>query len=137
MSEKIAYKFIAALSELESARDVESMVALFADNCEVGNVVATENLRGTEGAREFWTNYRNTFGDVCSIFLNQIYSDDNIALEWTTEGKTKNGNKIKYEGVSILETEGEKITRFYAYFDPHKLALELDETQPKIKNEID
>ena len=41
MSEKIAYKFIAALSELESARDVESMVALFADNCEVCNVVAT------------------------------------------------------------------------------------------------
>ncbi len=127
MAQKTARNFVAALTELESARDVESIVALFADDCEIGNVAAAENFRGRDGARQFWTNYRDTFGDVCSIFHNEIVSDGSIALEWTTEGKSKNGKMVKYEGVSILETDGGKITRFHAYFDPNKLGQQINE----------
>jgi len=129
MTENVIGKFIAALTELESAREIETIVALFADNCEVGNVAANENLRGIEGAREFWIHYRDSFGVVCSVFHNEIVSDGRMALEWTTEGKSKNGKKIKYDGVSILETEGGKITRFYAYFDPSNLGHQMTEKE--------
>ncbi len=120
---------------------------MFADNCEVGNVAATENFRGIEGAREFLTNYRDTFGVVCSVFRNQIVSDGRIALEWMTEGKSKNGKKIRYDGVSTLETEGEKLTRFYAYFDlsnlRHQITTDGDitkrigDTTPKTTRDIE
>lgn len=121
----IAEKFIRALTGLESGSNIEQIVRLFADNCEVGNVVVSEKFRGIEGAWRFWRNYRDNFKDVCSIFQNETYSGNNVALEWITEGKIKNGRKIKYEGISILETEGEKIIRFYAYFDPKTLGRQL------------
>lgn len=126
-TKNVAEKFIGALTELESGRDVELMVALFTDDCEVGNVAASKKFRGIEGARRFWTHYRAAFKDVCSIFQNEIYSGNQAKLQWTTEGKSKNGRKIRYEGVSILETEGEKITHFYAYFDRKNLKRQIAE----------
>ncbi|MBC7796127.1 MAG: nuclear transport factor 2 family protein [Pyrinomonadaceae bacterium] len=117
MTRNIAEKFMGALTELESGRDVEMITALFADDCEIGNAAEQERFRGTEGARKFWTNYRNVFKDVCSIIQNETYSDNNAVLELTTEGKIKNGRKIKYDGISVMETESEKIVRFYAFFD--------------------
>lgn len=116
----VAEKFIGALTELETARDVEQMVGLFADDCEVGNIEALKLFRGVEGARRFWTDYRDKFKDVCSVFQKELYTENKARLEWITEGKTVNGNKVKYEAVSILETEDQKITRFYALFDRKK-----------------
>lgn len=125
MANNTAEKFIGALTELESASDVELIVALFAEDCEVGNIVISEKFRGIEGARRFWTNYRAAFKDVCSVFQNEVYFDNEAVFEWTTEGKSRNGRNIKYEGVSILKTKGGKITRFCAYFDPKILGRQI------------
>lgn len=127
MADNISEKFIAALKELEANGSDENIVALFSDDCEVGNVALTESLAGTDGAREFWTNYRKTFKDVSSEFKNIITTDDRSALEWTTTGSSEAGHDINYEGVSILETDGEKISRFFAYFDPKKLGDQIME----------
>jgi len=132
MAKSVAEKFIGALTELESASDVEQIVELFAVNCEVGNSVISEKFQGIEGARRFWTNYRHAFKDVCSIFENEIYFGNKARLDWTTEGKSKNGRRIKYEGVSILETEDGKITHFYAYFDQKKLKRQITEPNKKL-----
>ncbi|MGI8786725.1 MAG: nuclear transport factor 2 family protein [Pyrinomonadaceae bacterium] len=127
MAEKTAEKFINALAELEANSDVEKIAALFADDCEIGNVVMAENSHAVKGAREFWTNYRGTFGKVKSEFRNKIYSDGKAALEWTTTGTNTDGQQIKYDGVSVLETDGEKITRFFAYFNPSDLGHQISE----------
>jgi len=127
MADNISEKFIAALKELEANSRAENIVALFSDDCEVGNVALTESLTGTDGAREFWTNYRKTFKDVSSEFKNIITTDGRSALEWTTTGSSEAGHDINYEGVSILETDGEKISRFFAYFDPKKLGDQIME----------
>ena len=79
-----------------------------------------------EGAREFRTKYRETFGEVRSTFRNRIVTPDRAALEWTTEGTTANGAPFSYEGVSILEIEGDLITRFRAYFDPEVLGRQIE-----------
>lgn len=125
VTQNIAGKFIGALTELESARDVEMLVELFADDCEIGNIIVSEKFHGLDGVRQFWTHYRAAFKDVCSIFQNEVYSGNQAQLEWTTEGKSKNGRKIKYKGVSILETENEKIKHFYAYFDKKILTQQI------------
>ncbi len=124
---KIEEKFIDALGKLEADGNVDEIVSLFADDCEVGNAATHENMSGTEGARQFWTNYLKTFGEIKSTFKNKIASDGTAALEWTGKGTSANGSEIDYEGVSILETDGDKIRRFFAYFNPAKLGREIEE----------
>lgn len=126
MTANITEQFIDALRALEETRELEAMVALYAEESEVGNINAPEKFTGSEGAREFWTKYRETFGEVRSTFRNRIITDTRAALEWTTEGTTANGASFNYEGVSILEIEGDKITRFRAYFDSETLGRQIE-----------
>lgn len=129
MSEQVAENFVQALRTLEESRDLESIVALHAEAAEVGNIVAPEKFHGQEGAREFWTKYRDTFGEVRSTFRNRIITDGRAALEWTTEGTSSGGEKINYEGVSILEIEADRITRFRAYFNAGALGQQIAKEQ--------
>lgn len=123
MAENIAKQFIDALYKLEFDRDLETIVGLFSEDAEIGNVVTEdENI----SASDFWQKYRDNFDTVKSVFRNEIVAGDATALEWTTTGTTKSGGEFEYDGVSILETEGGKITRFHAYFDPNKLGKQLE-----------
>lgn len=126
MSEQIAKRFVEALGRLEAEGDLETITGLFADDCEIGNVVSPEKFKGVDGAREFWgAKYRDTFGGVRSTFRNVFAAANRAALEWTTGGTANDGTPIRYDGVCILETDGEKITRFCAYFDAGRLGRQL------------
>jgi hypothetical protein len=130
MAHEIAEKFIEALRELEENRDVEKIAALFAETAEVNNVVTIDNSHDLS-PREFWQKYRDNFGEVSSEFSNKIYGETSAALEWTTTGTGVGGEEVEYEGVSILEFEGDKITRFFAYFNPGKLCRQMTEESAK------
>jgi steroid delta-isomerase-like uncharacterized protein len=118
MSKEVADKFVEALWKLEQERDVEALVEIHADDCDVGNVAVPRTFSGHDGLREFWTSYRDTFGDMKSEFRN-VFADDagHAALEWNTSAQS-NGNEVSYDGVSLLEIQNGKVTRFRAYFDP-------------------
>jgi ketosteroid isomerase-like protein len=122
MAENTAKNFIDALNKLESDRDLETICGLFSEGSEVGNVVTDDK---NIGAREFWNSYRETFDQVHSTFRNEIITDGVTALEWTTSGTNSDGHEFEYEGVSILEIDGNKITRFHAYFNPNKLGKQI------------
>ncbi|HET7479148.1 MAG TPA: nuclear transport factor 2 family protein [Rubrobacteraceae bacterium] len=125
MSREVADRFVEALWRLEEESDVEPLVEVHTDDCDVGNVAVPKNFSGHEGLREFWSSYRKTFGEMKSEFRNVFADGDGrAALEWTTEG-TSNGGAISYEGVSVLEIEGDKVRRFYAYFDPRSLTEQV------------
>lgn len=132
MSEQLANKFIETLGDLEANENLDNIVSLFSDGCEIGNVTLTENLSGTDGAREFWKNYRETFADIKSTFKNKIISGETAALEWTSEGASAKNHPINYEGVSVLEFEGDKIKRFFAYFNPAKLGHQIEEAKANV-----
>ncbi len=125
MSDTLADRFIDSLNTLETSGDAEPLAALFSDQADIGNVIVPEKFHGTDGARDFWTKYRGTFETLHSTFRNRIVHEDRIALEWTTQG-TSNGSSVEYDGVSILEIEGDKITRFRAYFDPAALGRQME-----------
>jgi ketosteroid isomerase-like protein len=124
MSKEVADGFVEALRELEENRDVEALVEIHTEDCEVGNVSVPQTFRGHDGLREFWTEYRKTFGEMKSTFRNVFATEEGAALEWTTEG-TSNGEDVSYDGVSILEVEGGKIRRFMAYFDTRALTPQI------------
>ena len=118
MSKEVADKFVEALWKLEEERDVEALVEIHTEDCDVGNVAVPRTFQGHDSLREFWTSYRDTFGDMKSEFRN-VFADEagHAALEWNTSGQA-NGNEVSYEGVSLLEIQNGKVSRFRAYFDP-------------------
>ena len=126
MANETAKKFIDALHKLEAERDLETIVSLFNDDSEINNVVTVDNNHQTD-VRKFWKAYRENFGEVESTFRNEIVTENRAALEWKTTGASSDGNRFEYEGVSVLEIEGDKISRFFAYFDPNKLGRQIVE----------
>jgi hypothetical protein len=126
MPEQLAEKFIEALRDLEENKNVDRIAEMFADGADIHNVVTMENSHDLD-AREFWTKYRENFGEITSEFRNKITGDDRAALEWTSSGTNLDGQSFQYEGVSILEFDGDRITRFFAYFDPARLGRQMTE----------
>ena len=125
LSKEVADRFVEALRKLEEDRNVEELVAIHTEDCNVGNVAVSKTFSGHDGLREFWTSYRNTFEEMKSKFRN-IFADDSgrAALEWTTEG-ISHGNTVSYDGVSILEIADGKVSRLRAYFDPRRLTEQI------------
>src|SRR5215208_6797678 len=124
MSKEVADHFVEALHKLEEDREVEALVEIHTEDCEVGNVSVRGTFRGHQGLREFWMSYRSTFGHMKSDFRNVFATEEGVALEWTTQG-TSNGDSVAYDGVSILEIEGGKVHRFMAYFDTRDLTPQV------------
>ena len=124
MSQEVADGFVEALRKLEEDRDVEALVEIHTEDCEVGNVSVRGTFRDHDGLREFWTEYRKTFGEMKSTFRNVFAAEEGAALEWTTEG-TSNGDTVSYDGVSIIEVDGGKVRRFMAYFDTRDLTPQV------------
>jgi ketosteroid isomerase-like protein len=125
MAMERARRFVDALLKLEESGDLESLVSLFAEDAQVSNVASRRVLSGIDGARQFWTEYKTMLARVRSTFRNMIESGDRVALEWETQGTAHNGAAVNYEGVSIIEWDGDRIRRFYAYFDPGLLGREV------------
>jgi hypothetical protein len=48
MSKELADRFVEALRELEENRNVEALVGIHTEDCEVGNVSVPETFRGTK-----------------------------------------------------------------------------------------
>jgi len=122
VSREVADRFVEALRKLEEDRDVEGLVEIHTEDCDVGNVAVPKTFSGHEGLREFWTGYRDTFGGMRSEFRN-VFSDEagHAALEWNTSGEA-NGKDVSYDGVSLLEIDDGKVNRFRAYFDPRSVS---------------
>jgi hypothetical protein len=118
-------RFIAALRKLEASHELEAVVSTFAEDCKLGNAATPKRFSGREGAREFWRQYRDTFGEMKSTFRNVIATENRAALEWATEGTIHADAVVSYEGVSILELEGGAIKRFHAYFDSKELSGQI------------
>lgn len=120
-----AQRFVDALAKLEESGEMEPLVALFSDDAQVSNAASSREFSGPEGARQFWKEYKGLLAQVRSTFRNMIESGDRVALEWETQGTAHNGAAVSYEGVSIIEWDGDRIRRFYAYFDPGLLGREM------------
>jgi ketosteroid isomerase-like protein len=117
MTEEIAYRFIQALDALEQDGEVEPIVETFAESCEIETPVIPQRLHGKIEARAFWAGYRMAFRNIRSTFRTIVIGDNSIALEWTASCTNRSGKEFKYDGVSILDTSGPRITHFRSYFD--------------------
>jgi ketosteroid isomerase-like protein len=117
MTQEVAYRFIEALNALEQDGEIDPIVATFSEYCEIGTPVNPHKLHGRAQAREFWSNYRTAHRRIHSRFRNIVIGENSIALEWTARGTHRSGREFQYDGVSMLEIAGSRITHFRTYFD--------------------
>lgn len=121
--------FIDALLRAESQGDTGPLVAMFSPEADLQNPTMPRPLSGPEGAREFWDVYLRSFHGIRSEFRLIVETPRAAALEWTSRGRAPDGSEIGYDGVTVLEFEGDAIRRFRAYFDPRSLGVELGHRQ--------
>jgi len=110
-------KFADALHALEDGGDLETFVALFADDVELHRPETRQELDGSAGARAFWEQYLGTFDEIRSDFSRVVDGGVGV-LEWTGTGRLRSGAPVTYAGVSILDfDDAGLVTRFATYFD--------------------
>ena len=107
-------RFIDALQETERTRDPEKVSALFAPDAELHSY--TRDQRGSNAA-VFWKEYLDAFQSVQSRFTRVQDEGKAAVLEWESEGALPSGEPIRYEGVTLLEFDGDRVSRFRTYYD--------------------
>lgn len=121
---QITHDFIDALHRLEESGNVDVISSLFADNAELSNPLILRGPNQRNGAKAFWASYHAALGEASSEFVNVIEDEGRAVLEWRTTADI-DGKPISYEGVSVIETDGNKISAFRAYFDPRRLTTRV------------
>jgi len=121
MATDLPQRFIDALQRLESDGDPSDLAKLYGDDATCGNTATKTTYEGPDGARDFWSGYRDSFSEIRSEFRDVVSNDEAAALEWVTTAKLHGGDPVEYEGVTVLEFAGDAITRSTAYFDPRAL----------------
>ena len=130
-AEQLAQQFIDALHALEQGdvHQVDQLVALYSDDARLTNAalkLAGQDRTGQDGARQFWTEYRRTFGEAYSDFFQVTVSDTAAGLFWTTKGTGNDGQPMEYDGVSLLVFDDQgKIKLFRGYYDTRELSREV------------
>lgn len=124
-----AQTFIDALHALEqgSHADVAALVALYADDATINNSALdgkNAEMKGTDQITKFWTEYKETLGEVFSKFHHVTQSDNAAGLFWTTEGTNPAGDTVHYHGSTLLQLNDEgKIEFFRGYYDTRELTV--------------
>ena len=109
-----ARTFAEALQEFERTADPTDLVALFTDDATLTRLDA----RGERGDAEgFWREYRDQFDELSTTFEHAVEGADRAALEWTSSGTLATGRPVRYRGVTVVEFEGESVSRLRTYYD--------------------
>jgi ketosteroid isomerase-like protein len=110
-------RFTAALHTIDSDRDVTSMVELTGDDAELVKLDERHQTSGKDGAKVFWEDYRNVFGDLETTFTSSVVGETRAALEWTSTGTLRSGKAFTYRGVTVIEGDDQQLTGVRTYYD--------------------
>ena len=110
-------RFTAALHHLVAEGDPQLLVDLTGDDAVLIKLDQHHEARGRDGARRFWEDYRNVFGDIETTFTQTIVGEGSAALEWTSQGRLSTGRPITYRGVTVIEGDDERLSGVRTYYD--------------------
>ena len=116
MSRALTDQFMAALQQAEQSGDVTPLVELYADASTTNNLT-DKTWEGKGGAQEFWKTYLGNFETIRSEFTQAAGDDTTGIMEWVSRGQLRGGRDIEYRGVSVIDSEGEKVKAFRTYYD--------------------
>ena len=120
ISDDRARTFATALQTFEKDGDAPAFAALFTDDA----VTQRFDARGERSGEvaQFWQEYRDQFNSISTTFYDVVEGGDRHALEWSSEAELTDGRPITYRGVTVIDLDGDKITRLRTYYDSAQFA---------------
>jgi ketosteroid isomerase-like protein len=120
ISDDRARRFATALQTFEKDGDVAAFAALFADDAVTQRFDARGERRGE--VEQFWQEYHAQFESISTTFYDVVEGGDRFALEWTSDAVLADGRPLQYRGVTVIDLDGEKITKLSTYYDSAQFA---------------
>jgi ketosteroid isomerase-like protein len=120
ISDDRARKFAAGLHELDKNGDAAAFAAQFTDDAITQRFDARGERRGE--VEQFWQEYRAQFQSISTTFYDVVEGGDRFALEWTSDATLSDGRPIQYRGVTVIDLDGDKVTRLRTYYDSAQFA---------------
>ncbi|WP_139206245.1 nuclear transport factor 2 family protein [Blastococcus sp. DSM 46786] len=110
-------RFTAALHTLDSDRDVGPMLEITGDDAQLVKLDEHHETSGKDGAKVFWEDYRDVFGDLETTFTHSVVGETSAALEWTSTGTLRSGKPFTYRGVTVIEGDEDRLSGVRTYYD--------------------
>ncbi|HJL16235.1 MAG TPA: nuclear transport factor 2 family protein [Sandaracinaceae bacterium LLY-WYZ-13_1] len=107
-------RFMDALHHLDRTGETGPMAQLFHADATLRRMAQRHVY---DRVHAFWRDYLSAFDEVRTEFHDAHAADGRVVLEWTSRGTLSNGHPFDYDGVSVLEVEGERVAAFRAYYD--------------------
>ena len=109
-----------------SRRDLESAVAMFADDAIMRDPVGTPPAKDADQRRARYAGIGAAF-DAFSISPEHIAVCGNeVATKWTVRAHTMQGKDVSFEGISTFQFDDDgRITMMSAYWEPAAVAAAM------------
>lgn len=120
ISDDRARTFATGLQTFEKDGDAAAFAALFADDAVTQRFDARGERHGE--VEQFWQEYHAQFQTISTTFYDVVEGDDRFALEWTSDATLTDGRPLQYRGVTVIDLDGEKITKLSTYYDSAQFA---------------
>lgn len=126
MSPEVVSKVIKAYFAAIRAMDIPAIVNTFAEDAVSHDPVGALPIEGHQKLTEFFQSITAAFKEV-GLTEDQVFvAGTGAAVKWTGSGISKNGNKVRFEGIDVFEVnEAGKIQRLYAYWNPAEMVAQL------------
>jgi len=119
---RVVKTYFAALRDM----DQDAWVNTFAEDAISYDPVGAIPIEGHEKLREFFQSVTAAFKTV-GLTEDQVFvAGNSAAVKWTGSGVSKQGNKVRFEGIDIINVnEAGKIETLYAYWNPAEMVAQL------------
>lgn len=126
MNPEVISKAVKAYFAAIRAMDIPAIVNTFAEDAVTEDPAGTPPNRGHKKIEEFFQTVTAGFKEV-GLTEDQVFIAGNgAAVKWTGRGVSKEGRKVKFEGIDILEVnEDGKIQTLHAYWNPAEMVAQL------------
>jgi ketosteroid isomerase-like protein len=112
--------FADALQTFEKDGDAAAFAALFTADAVTQRLDARGERRGE--VEQFWQEYRDQFDSISTTFYDVVEGSDRAALEWTSDATLTDGRPITYRGVTVIDLDGDKVSKLRTYYDSAQFA---------------
>lgn len=126
MSPEVVSKAVKAYFAAIRAMDIPAIVNTFAEDAVSHDPVGAQPIEGHQKLTEFFQSITAAFKEV-GLTEDQVFvAGDGAAVKWTGSGISKQGNKVHFEGIDVIQVnEAGKIQRLYAYWNPAEMVAQL------------
>jgi steroid delta-isomerase-like uncharacterized protein len=111
--------------DVMNQRNLDALDEIYTSNFVNHDPAMPEDVRGVEGAREFYSMYQNAFPDAQITIEGQLAEGDMVATRWTGRGTHQvellgvppSGNWVEVTGITISRIEGGKVAEEWNNYD--------------------